>query len=527
MFPLYNRFVAKKKIVIAVWLIFLAAVVVRFLWFRESTYFGFDEARDAFTSLDIFLKHDWKLIGPPATGNLGLFHGPLFWYFLGPLYLLGRGDVFFVSAVFRLINAAGVFGVFYIAGNLFTPWVGLVAALFYAVSFEQYQYAMYVGNPTLGVWCWLSIFIGAVMLYKKDRQAKWAPALMLAGAALGMQLNLMFAYFFLPVFLLLFLLRKNIVWDKKSVLAAIGLPLALLATYFLGEMKRGFLSVKKAVELIASGWVIMSPGQTKTAMYLEKFRAMFHDNLLLLPGEGLTITALALIMVALLLKFASKEKPVRLILVWIFAWLFLAPFGGHLAYYTHVGLAVGLLIGSAYLLGKLRKTRGGWLAYPLILMVMFSNLYLISAQAKRSLIFQIKPQPDMRLVDELAVIDLMYEEAEGKGYTVRLTGIPYRIQTVWAYLFKQYGVPKWGYYPFWETGNIEGFAGYMPPPKSGTTCLRYLIREPLKGLPIDIINEDIKTENIFSRATSKKEIGWFIWEKRQARDTNCHDNKPI
>ena len=58
------------------------------------------------------------------------------------------------------------------------------------------------------------------------------PALMLAGAALGMQLNLMFGYFFLPVFLLLFRLRKNIVWDKKSVLAAISLPLALLAPYF-------------------------------------------------------------------------------------------------------------------------------------------------------------------------------------------------------------------------------------------------------------------------------------------------------
>ncbi|MFZ2202292.1 MAG: hypothetical protein WAV56_02735, partial [Microgenomates group bacterium] len=138
----------------------------------------------------------------------------------------------------------------------------------------------------------------------------------------------------------------------------------------------------------------------------------------------------------------------------------------------------------------------------------------------------IKPQPDMRLVDELAVIDMMYEGANEKGFTVRLTGIPYRIQTVWAYLFKQYGVSKWGYYPFWETGNIEGFPGYLPPPKSGTTCVRYLIREPLKGLPIDIINEDIKTENIFSDPVERKEIGWFIFEKRLARDPKCHDKKP-
>ena len=132
----------------------------------------------------------------------------------------------------------------------------------------------------------------------------------------------------------------------------------------------------------------------------------------------------------------------------------------------------------------------------------------------------------MRLVDELKVIDLMYQEAAGKGFTVRLTGIPYRIQTVWAYLFKQYGEPKWGYLPFWETGNVLGFPGYLPPPTTGTTCSRYLIREPLKGLPIEIINEDRKTEDIFSTSKEQEEIGWFIFEKRLARDPQCHDNKP-
>ncbi len=508
------------------WLIFLLAVAIRFLWFRESTYFGFDEARDAFISTDIYTKFDFKLIGPPATGNLGLFHGPLFWYLLGPIYLLGGGSVLFVSAVFRLINAAGVFGVFYIGSQLLSPWVGLVSTLFYAVSFEQYQYAMYVGNPTLGVWCWLLIFIGVTMLFKKSRHSKWAPAMMLSGAAIGMQLNLMYAYFFFPVAFLLFLLRKNIVLEKKAVLAAIGLPLLILSTFALAEAKRGFASVKKALELVGSGWGIMSPGQSKTALYLEKFRAMFHDNLLLFPGEGVITSVLALVVVVSLVRLAIKEKPVRYLLVWIFAWVFLAPLGGHSAYYTHVGISIGLLIGTAYLIYKIKEKKLVWLAYLLVGIVLFSNLKLISLTAKDSLIFQIKPQPFMKLTDELKVIDLMYQEANGKGFTVRLTGIPYRIQTVWAYLFKQYGFPKWGYYPYWETGNILGFPGYLPPPTSGTTCVRFLIREPLKGLPIEIIDEDIKTENIFSTPVFKKEIGWFIFEKRQAKDPDCHENKP-
>lgn len=516
----------QRKLIKLVWLIFIFAVIVRFLWFRESIYFGFDEARDAFTSIDIYQKLDLKLIGPPATGNLGLFHGPIFWYLLGPIYLLGHNDVSFVNAVFRLVNATGVFAVFYIGSQLFTPGVGLISALFYAVSFEQYQYAMYVGNPTLGVWCWLMIFVGAAMLYRKSRFSKWAPALMLSGAAFGMQLNLMFAYFFFPVVLLLFILRKNISWSKSAVTALMLIPMILLSTYLFAEIKRNFASITKAIQLVFSGWGIMSPGQSKTAMYLEKFRAMFHDNLLLTPGEGVLTSLLAIVVVGLLIKFSLKEKSVRLILVWIFAWAFLAPFGGHLAYYTHVGLSVGLLTGVAYLINKLIARRITWLAYGLIGVIIISNLWLIKVNAKDSLIFQIKPQPFMKLSDELTVIDSMYQGAEGKGFTVRLTGIPYRIQSVWAYLFKQYGVTKWGYYPFWETGNILGFPGYLPAPHSGTTCVRYLIREPLKGLPIEIIDEDIKTENIFSTPVERKEVGWFIVERRVAKDPNCHNNKP-
>lgn len=516
----------QKRLGNLVWLIFVLALVVRFLWFRESTYFGFDEARDAFTSTKIYQKFDFKLIGPPATGDLGLFHGPIFWYLLGPLYLLGQGDIFFVNAVFRLINATGVFALFYIGSQLFNPWVGLVSAFFYAISFEQYQYAMYVGNPTLGVWSWLLIFVGVAMLYQKSRYSKWAPALMLSGAAFGMQLNLMFAYFFFPVFLLLFWLWKNIIWSKRSIAATVLIPTALLSTYLLAEIKRGFVSVRKAIELISTGWGIMSPEQSKTAMYLEKFRAMFHDNLLLAPGEGVITSILAIIVIGLLLAFALKEKPVRLIMVWIFAWVFLAPFGGHLAYYTHAGISTGLLLGTAYLINKLRTKKTAWLAYGLMMVITFSNLKLIAVGAKDSLIFQIKPQPFMKLTDELAVINSLYQAAEGKGFTVRLTGIPYRIQTVWAYLFSQYGETKWGYYPFWETGNVLGFPGFLPAPRSGTTCLRFLIREPLKGLPIEIINEDIETENIFSIPVERKEIGWFIVEKRKARDPNCHNNKP-
>ena len=133
----------KNKTIIA---IFILAVAVRFLWFQNSTYFGFDEARDAFISQAIYKNGDFKLIGPPANAP-GLNHGVLHWYILGILYTIGGGSPFFVSAVFRILNAAGAIVLYFIASKLFNKKTGLLAALLFAFSFEETQYAMYSATP--------------------------------------------------------------------------------------------------------------------------------------------------------------------------------------------------------------------------------------------------------------------------------------------------------------------------------------------------------------------------------------------
>ena len=93
----------------------------------------------------------------------------------------------------------------------------------------------------------------------------------------------------------------------------------------------------------------------------------------------------------------------------------------------------------------------------------------IKYQSPKSLLVQFTPQVNMKLSHEYKIIDEMYQQANGNGFTVRLSGIPYKVQTVWAYLFHFYGEKKYGYLPFWETGNILGFPGTLPPPINGTT----------------------------------------------------------
>ena len=198
--------------------------------------------------------------------------------------------------------------------------------------------------------------------------------------------------------------------------------------------------------------------------------------------------------------------------------------GGHMAYYTNVATSVSILVGVAILLDKIgAKNIIFWF---ILTAIIFSNLSLVYGRRSKGLIQAIKPQPYMNLIDEKNIVDQMYETAQGRGFTLRLTGIPYKIQTVWYYLLNEYGYKKYGYFPYWEHGNILGYPGELPTPHNGTTCLRFLVREPMTGLPVSLVELDENTENYFSTIVGRKEIGLFTIEERMAVAKDCHNNKP-
>lgn len=506
-------------------IIFLLAISIRLINFKESIYFGFDEARDAYLSTEIYTQGHLKIMGPPATGNIGVFHGSLYWYILGPIYLLSQNDPTLVSFIFRIINALGVLGVFFIGNYLFTPIIGLLASFLYALSYEQSQYAMYVGNPGWGVITTLIIFTGASILIKNQKFKYFSLYLMFGGAALATQLNIMYFYTFLLVITILILFRKYLVGiNYKHYLGSFFLSGAILSTFLLSELKYNFRTVKTVINLVSKGFGIMGPSQSKYQLYWDKYIAMFNDNITPLLNINL-ISIIAIIVTLFTLIKSFRNNSYRLVILWMLAWIFLMLFGGHTSYYTNAGLGVGVIIAfSLFLIHFFKKQP--LLIGVIVLAIGIGNIKRISEQSYYSLIPEIKPQPLMKLADEIRVIDKMYQQTKGAGFTVRVTGIPYKVQTVWAYLFNNYGQKTYGYQPYYETGNTLGFPGILPVPKSGTTCFRFLIREPMRGLPVYLVELDEKEENNFSKTIVREEIGNFILETRLALDPNCHNHKP-
>ena len=69
-------------------LIFLLALIIRLLYFPDNTYFGFDQARDAYAVKEI-LTGDLKVQGPPTATGI-LHHGVLYYYIFAPFYLFDK-----------------------------------------------------------------------------------------------------------------------------------------------------------------------------------------------------------------------------------------------------------------------------------------------------------------------------------------------------------------------------------------------------------------------------------------------------
>lgn len=498
-------------------LIFIVALVIRFLFFRESVYFGFDEARDAYISQNIYLQGDFKIIGPPANFP-GLFHGPLYWYLIGPLYLLGKGNPLVVSGVFRIVNALGVLVVFAISKKLFNTKAGLISSFIYALSFEQTQYAMYVGNPSLAIFAWDAIFWGAAILLK-DKNPNgliW----MFLGASFATQFELIFLYCFGLILVILFLLRKNLKGIKPlKWVQVFSLTLLALSTFVVSEILFNFQLSRAFVNLFQKGYSVMQAGDNRITLFVKMFSKLWQYNIINIPVPFVYIFVFVGVLV--LFWFGKKEFPVRLILVWILGGLFIIPFGGYDALYVNTGIGVGVIIASGFLIGKVWG-KVPLVALSLLLIISLSNFLLIKKYNPNGLIVEIKAQQFMKLADEEKLIDKIYTQAGGKGFTIRVTSMPYRIQTVWAYLFEFYGQRDYGYLPYWETEEVAGYPGKLPRPTKGTTCVRFLIREPVRGIPQGLIDNDIAEENFFSKVIKEEYVGKFLLQTRQAKGA-CHD----
>ena len=499
------------------YLILLIAIIIRFLYFPDNIYFGYDQARDAFVALEI-LKGDLKLIGP-TTAFEGLHHGVLYYYILAPLYWLGNMSPEFTAAAWRIFNAVGVFLIFYIAKILFDKKTGLVAALLFAVSFEQTQFAIFLHHPSLVVLSMMVFYLGlAEVIF-----AKKSYGLILAALGFGSSIQFEFPllYLVVPFLLVVAIFYKYFVKiPKKIVLIACFSFILSVSTFVLAEIKYNFTTLNGLLGLLKFN--PQKSLETIASTYIYTVNKMISLNFTgnLIPSWWLAVIFLVILVV--LLKNNEHRPKFVFLSIWFFSLILTFVVNGGVEdvqrniplFYPNVGVSVSLVIFASFLLIKLYK-KIKIMAVILMIVVTVANLQLIQYKNPNGTIEDLTVQQGMLLGDEKKVLDYMYHESSGQPFSVKAVTMPFFINTTWSYLFEWHG-KKYGYLPVWNGKNALGYPGNLVVDEKQETApkKRFLILEPTRGIAPYLIDDYLKEENYFTKVVDEKSIGAFIIQKR-------------
>lgn len=498
-------------------LILILAIIARFLFFPGNIYFGFDQARDAFLSQEI-LKGDLQIVGP-TTSLPPLRHGVAYYYLIAPIYLIGQGSPEVLSVFMRLLNAIGVFLTFYITWVLFKKQsIALIAAFFYAISFEQTQFAMYMGNPSPASLSVPAMFLGlALVIFSKK---SWG--LIVALFALGLSIQFQFALFYLivpAIFILAIFYKSFLRLPIKTYLLSAAALILSVSTFLLAEIKFGFQSLKfllnysnpsadKSVEVIVGS-------------YLTTLETIGRLNIYSEATIGLLILLLLLIIYIYLLVKRKDNRPQLIFLgIWFFSLFASYVFGGgrksgEQLYYTNIGVSVSLLIFIAYIINVVYK-RYRYLGISVVILIAVANFYHILKFNPLGTITAINVQQGMMLQDQKKILDIIYQDAKGEEFAAKALTMPFLVNTTWAYLYEWYGKKEYGYLPTWGDKNAIGYPGNLKvvDAQDSLPARRYVVLEPVRGLPEHIIKDYLRIEGYFTDIEWEKEIGSFKVQKR-------------
>lgn len=391
---------------------------------------------------------------------------------------------------------------------------GLLAAILFAVSFEQSQYALFIGHPSLAVVAVLLFYLGLVLLLLEQKPSG------LILAALGMGLSIQFHFSMLNLVLvflfMLIVFRRRIPSIPHKIIIISGiLFLISVSTYILAEFKFDFQMTKAIIKFFFAG-------DTGSAGYYPKniitiFKRFVSDNIISF-SETYIFLGLLIPFYYFCMKKKLGERMV-FILIWMVAGALPYVLGRNAitVYYYSIGGSISVIVITSYVLSELFDKKRLWIFGLLFFVgILVSNLRLINRHNRYGTIPEINVQDKMLLSDEIQVIDYMYAQSEGEEFSVNALTVPYNINTTWSYLLEWYGLNEYGYLPIWGGDAALGFEGNIQIIKAQSELpqLRFTISEPKRGIPGSLIEEFFVSEDNFWEIKGEEIFGALAVQKR-------------
>src|SRR3989344_7985150 len=128
---MFQHFRKKSWLLLIVILIFAAFLRL----YRIEDYMSFlgDEGRDVLVVKRMIVDGKFTLLGPITS--VGLMHlGPVYYYFMAPFLWAWRLDPVGPSIMVALFSLAPICLIYRSCSKFFSPYVGIIASFFYAIS---------------------------------------------------------------------------------------------------------------------------------------------------------------------------------------------------------------------------------------------------------------------------------------------------------------------------------------------------------------------------------------------------------
>lgn len=519
---------------VVVTLIVGLALVLRLSPPPDHIIWQYDHSRDRSVIQSIIRDHNLILYGP-ATSKWGLFHGPIFYYYLAPFYFLSKGGTTLPLLAMIALNLSSFIPLAWLVNKLFRDKKMAILAMFlFAVSYEQVEYARWLSNVSLvtPILLWMLIFIWELLTShqtatsllsraKQKLRIKSQPfgrqlllMAVLAGFCLGLLIQSEIFFLYLIPFL-----GAYFIWKKISGRAWLGLAVGLalgVSPFIIGEFKFGFRSLRSFVaESSADQLATRVSASESVHKYINHHSIMTKINV----SSGLPILGLV-VLVAILLGvyhyYRSEKKNTRLaveLIVLMFfsrGIIFLLPLVENI--YINVGSGVLLMILLAYLLRRLGQD--GKLPLVVFLVVAIAALQLTELKTNvqaNTPFSQYYFDPNGGLLKQhFQIMDYLAEETQGQPYSISVLGYPYGVRTQWASVFQLYRdrhpqlqIPIWfGYY---ANGYEED--DYFPTADHPQE-IHFLLIQPLVSqfLPSYLIQQHLDQQNEATQIVKEKVV---------------------
>lgn len=407
---------------------------------NELLGFWYDQGRDALVIHRLLYEGKFFLIGP-VTGIGGIFLGPFYYYLIAPFYWLGQGSPVFVIAALNWLAVGGLLVLYLLGKEFFNRQTGLLAVVFYGLSFSTVTFSRWLANPQPLPFFSLLIVFCLLKIYKGEGRY-WLLVGLLVG--LSLQLEAAGAVFFLPA-----VLGIVISWRKKTKswrLMGLGLVVflfTLLPQILFNFRHDGILLVAFKKFLVAEKAFQFSLWEVTKRRFLTYYDVFFGK---LFPSWGRGVIFSATLFSGLLVWARKRVFGSQKNILW---WWLLIPLVGFLFYqgnfgyvwdYYFAGVIPVFTLILASLLGSLGKEGG--LGKVIVLIFLACFLWI---NGQRLAVYY-KTGIGIALRSQLWAVDWIYEEAQGQDFNVDVY-VPPVIPYAYDYLFKWYGQKKHGYQP--------------------------------------------------------------------------------